>query len=400
MDSSEIGREIVATTAFLKLVKAGMNQTQAAKEVGMTLHRIHKVQREYNLDIYAPDLVVTNEKLDKNGIVTGTTRGIRENTGVDTSGMTIKSVTTMPYGGAYVKYENADNQFLDDDYWDKLKKEFAKDIKPVKIKAAKGKGSLKIYTADKHVGAMVEEVSIYRNEYNKEVYKERMGKVLAKVAQIKEYNGEFNHVTVFCVGDNLDGYHARTTRGGHHLPQNMTTREQFDAFLEVERWFFDNLLEITQSKNIKYIATSDDNHSGAFGYTAYKALELYLNLKYPNINTHISKKFVEHVEIAGETIIYTHGKDEHDKKYGLPLNCDAKTETYFLDYMRQNGINDRAKIIKGDLHQFNINCGKFFEYINIPSVFGCSKWIMNNYGYTPPGALIELDNDKFQINLL
>lgn len=384
----EITTAIAQVKLWHTLREQGLTSEQAADRVGLEKSTLVKYRTRY-----CPELTLTKQIFGKNGELRNEVHGIRENSDVDTTGMRIKSVTTSPYGGAYVKYET-EKEFLNDEYWSNLKEVFSKSIRPHKPKPRKGKGTLKIFTADKHVGADVEDVAIYQNEYSAEIYRKRMAKILDEISYI---GTDYETVVLFDLGDNLDGYHSQTTRGGHHLPQNMTTREQFDTFLEVERWFIDSLVDMLSPKNMHYIATSDDNHSGAFGYSAYKALELYISLKYPFIKTHVSKKFIDHVVIDGETIVYTHGKDEHDRKTGLPLNLSPRVETQFLDYMRQNNIHGRAKVIKADLHQFNINAGKFFDYINVPSVFGCSKWIMSNFGYTRPGAYLESDNRQIPI---
>jgi UDP-2,3-diacylglucosamine pyrophosphatase LpxH len=52
-------------------------------------------------------------------------------------------------------------------------------------------------------------------------------------------------------------------------------------------------------------------------------------------------------------------------------------------------------VIKGDIHTFNWNSGKFFEYINCPSVMGATGWIMENFGNSKAGIFyLVVDKNK------
>ena len=53
------------------------------------------------------------------------------------------------------------------------------------------------------------------------------------------------------MGDNLDGFNAQTTRGGHALPQNMTDEESFDTYVNVHKIFFDSLVENNMASEYK-----------------------------------------------------------------------------------------------------------------------------------------------------
>lgn len=340
-----------------------------------------------------PHLTLTKQVLDKNGEVRFSTKAIRKEIPIPAmEGMKITKVTSTPFGGTYVSRVPDELAFLTEDFLQGLGRIWEKEVKPAKIKkTGKGKQFLKIFTADKHIGANVDKDSIYQNAYSKKEYKRRMGLLLDKIATLAS-GRRFAGVAYFDLGDALDGYNAKTTRGGHVLPQNLSSREQFDAFLEVEKWFIENLMQIVETDQLIYRATSQDNHAGAFGYTAYRSFEEFLKIKFPSCDTQVSNRFLDVVSIGGGPIVYTHGKDEEDKKHGLPLNIDNKSEIYLKQFIEYNDIKGRVKIIKGDLHQYNVNSCKNFDYINVPSLFGCSKWIMNNYGYSRAGAYLEVDD--------
>jgi hypothetical protein len=113
---------------------------------------------------------------------------------------------------------------------------------------------------------------------------------------------------------------------------------------------------------------------------------MWIKAVYPQVESKIAHKFIDHVEFDNRTFIYTHGKDNKDMKNGLPLNLDPKTEIFINQYIYENNIKGNIHLVKADLHQNNYNEGKLFSYRNVPSLFGSSKWIMSNYGLTKPGV--------------
>ena len=69
------------------------------------------------------------------------------------------------------------------------------------------------------------------------------------------------------------------------------------------------------------------------------------------------------------------------------------TENYINEYIRYYGIKGNVLVVKGDLHQDALSNGKQFSYRNVPSLFGSSKWIMSNYGFTKPGVGYDILTD-------
>lgn len=69
----------------------------------------------------------------------------------------------------------------------------------------------------------------------------------------------------------LDGLGSQTTRGGHHLPQNMNDKQAFDLALEFKMSLLDSLID-----KYDYIVCNnitEDNHAGVFGYFAASAFK-------------------------------------------------------------------------------------------------------------------------------
>lgn len=143
---------------------------------------------------------------------------------------------------------------------------------------------------------------------------------------------------------------------------------------------------------------SVQGNSGSFGYITNQALTLYLNTAYPFIKVTIMEKFLEHFDYGKHTFIFTHGKDSEDLKHGLPLFLTEKAENFLNKYIDHHGLGDNKNIsiVKGDLHTESMQQVYKFRYRNVLSMYGSSKWIMNNFGPGYPGVsfdLVEKDTD-------
>lgn len=266
------------------------------------------------------------------------------------------------------------------------------DITPFKIKkqVVDKENALVVYLSDMHVGAKTED-SIYQNEYNEKEFNKRLESVITEIANQYDKFGRFDKIVICNLGDSLDGYNGQTTRGGHQLPQNMDNRGQYNVYNIGMKRFFDTLHELDLANNINYLCVGDSNHDGDFGYFANKALEVYLNLVYPDMEVRIFEKFIETFEYGDHMFILSHGKDKEDKKHGFPLNLDNKTENYLNDFIFNNDINNKyCHVVSGDLHQTSINYGKRFRYKKVSSLYGSSKWIHNNFGNTKAAIDYEI----------
>lgn len=256
-----------------------------------------------------------------------------------------------------------------------------------------------LYLSDMHIGAS-NSGSQFETVYNSEILKGRMEMILKQVFELKQNYGYFESVYVVNLGDHLDGFNGETTRGGHALPQNMNNKEQFKTYLDTMIWFFKELYSIELSNNINFVSVGDDNHSGDFGYTANLALKYLFESKFEDLNFVLFEKYIEHIVYGKHTLIYSHGKDKHNMRNNLPLHLDAKTDTYFINYMKMNKIKpESCLVVKGDLHQYTTQVGKNFRYTNIPSIYGGSGWIEANFGYTQPAFVYQI-LDKNSVNVV
>lgn len=305
--------------------------------------------------------------------------------------LNLRSMWQSPDGKWLYSYRN-EGESLDEDKVKKIIQEGLSDTGSFSIpkgESSSNKG-LFVWTSDKHVGSSVDS-SIYENEYDREEFERRMEKVFKHCLFLRKTHGKFETLFLADLGDPLDGMDNQTVRGGHHLPQNMSNEEQAKVYIEVHKRLIDSFIENDLADNYVIWNVCNDNHSGSFGFVANLALKEYVNTKYPEITFHNQERFIEHFRYGIHDIMLSHGKDKEDRKGGLPLNLDDKTEKYISEYIDYHKLTGGKKhFIKGDLHRSSENLTNKFRYKNVPSVFGASKWIHHNFGIGTPGCDIEV----------
>ena len=278
-------------------------------------------------------------------------------------------------------------------------------ITPIKINFSKitNDKNLILFFADEHVGA-AGSANLYKNNWNKNEYFKRKSSVINLVKEQFQIYGKFDQITICTLGDNLDGFNGFTTRGGHQLSQNMTNKEAVSTYVEVNKIIWDEIIKLGASNKYKIYNIENSNHGGlGFDGIANLALEVYLKTKYPSIEVTAFEELIGSFTYGVNTFLLTHGKDEKHMKNNLPLNLNPKTETFIKEYMDENDFKNKYvsyHLIKGDLHQFNTQQGKFFTYNNIPSLFGGSEWVSHNFGKSKPGycyAVVPKDNSMFNM---
>ena len=374
--------------------------SQRRKSANDIWRRFTRITNKSNID-----LVTIKQTLNRDGEVVFETKKLKEEVlDIDPSileGKKIKKITVNPYGKPWVTYENkAEQESLNKEDILEAVKNFLEGDKTLRQKQINQnelfpftENLLLVYTSDKHIGAKVEENSIYQNEYNAEVIHNRLQKIATSIIS----RGNMEELVIFDLGDALDGFNSQTTRGGHTLSQNMNNKEQFETYLSVHAKFFETIFNAGNTYGkVKYICAANNNHGGDFDYMAMSAFKMYLERVYPFIEVVVTDKFINHLEVGSgdnkHTIIYTHGKDDKDMKHGLPLQLNDKVENYINNYIDYHRIDTRNPIhfIKGDLHQSASQYAKRFRYKNVGSIFGSSKWIHTNFGNTKPICDMEI----------
>jgi hypothetical protein len=250
--------------------------------------------------------------------------------------------------------------------------------------------ALLIPISDMHIGAIGGSF-ITNNEYNKSVVEYRLSLILSEVYYLNKRWGTFDKIIIVDLGDSLDGYNKSTVRGGKELDQNLNNREQFEIYFNSFKSFFDTLITLNASNDISFYATQG-NHDGAIAHMAQRALEIYLNTKYPELSTLISNDFISTISYGKHRYHMTHGKDEKYMKAGLPLTINDKTEIMFQRYLDENnyGSDLYHTIIKGDLHQHVDQRDFKFRYLSCPSFFGGTNFIHYNYDLSKPSVIYDI----------
>ena len=252
--------------------------------------------------------------------------------------------------------------------------------------------SMLVWTSDKHIGADTTG-SQYDKPYNKQVFIQRMSTLAHKIHQKSNEVRGLETLVISDLGDATDGQDGYTASRTHKLQQNMTNREVFETYFEVHKAFVDYMVENNVANKFEFWFNTKSNHGGSYEYVCSKALQIYIETKYPFITIKSFDKFIGHTKFKDITYLLTHGKDDINRKFGLPLYPDPKTEVFIDNYLKLNKLSfdTNIRLIKGDLHQSaSLPCKNINRYRNVASLMGSSGWVMDNYGYTPPGTDYEI----------
>lgn len=215
---------------------------------------------------------------------------------------------------------------------------------------------------------------------------------------ITEY---FKEVVVVYGGDMTDSVLNETSRKGHYLPSTLNDREMFEVFIEGSKNLFNNLVSNKYVGKVSFYSVSEDNHTGYLAGIQSRALEIWLNSAYPDIETNVFSSNISFVEKYGHTYIFTHGKDSKQMFKNLPLVLDTKTETYLMSWCLSNNIKPNYKnthIVKFDLHQSSYQLGKFFSYLNCLSMQVGSDWQQHNFMSSIPGITYTIQTEYGLMN--
>ena len=285
---------------------------------------------------------------------------------------------------ALIKLRNEHNYLKDIKEYTYVETKSLQDFEP-----SKEKSTLIVYLSDRHIGAKTKENSILDNDYNEEVYKERMNLTLKEIFKL-DMLYKFGNIVVIDLGDMIDGMNGETTRGGHKLPQNMNNREVYELFMDTELDFISSIYKHSNA-NLSRYSVGDSNHGGDFEWILNRSIERVLNSQYPEIDIYTGNKFIEHFFIDDHCFLICHGKDSEDMKHPLPKNLDDKTEKLIKSYIEHKGIKSKfIHFIKGDLHVSTSEYGRFFRYKNCPSLYGSSKWVMTNFMSNQKGVAFDI----------
>ena len=269
----------------------------------------------------------------------------------------------------------------------------SKHIKPISVNVSKqyNQSDFDVLTySDVHIGMDTNSKgnSMYATEWNaRKVYKASNNMVLETIK-----NQKSDLLIVDDLGDLLDGFNGKTTRGGHDLPQNMTNSEVFDCALKFKMNILDKL--IYHYKEIRFNNITNDNHSGDFSYFLNSAFKSLAEQKYRNVTVNNYRNFISHYFVNDVCFVITHGKDDSTLKFGFKPHLDTKQIEKIDQYLKQNNVYQKAKKIifkKGDSHQclFDMAGSDDFYYYNYPALSPSSQWVATNFKKGRRGFVIE-----------
>lgn len=286
-----------------------------------------------------------------------------------------------------VDYVQALNAVLDNYTYEKKKFVRTKDIKNPK--------AIKATLSDMHVGLdpTPNGKSLFGYKYDETVFNQHIDKVIN--ALIKEYdnNGVFDLLLIDDLGDGLDGYNGLTTRGGHHLEQNMSNEKAFQTYVEGKLRLIETVIDMGIANKYMVRNVSDCNHSGSFGAIANMAIKMILDRVYEDdvVEFAILERFMEHFEYGVHTFILTHGKDSKYMFKGLPYTLNDKTISFVNEYIDHYNINTKyIHLEKGDLHRIGYDRTKKFDYRNFMSFAPPSAWVQGNFGDGYSGFSLQI----------
>jgi len=271
-----------------------------------------------------------------------------------------------------------------------------------KIKTKPPKGSIdcfdRLILTDIHIGMNPdnEGVAMYCNKWGTREINKAKEKIVHEASKRKRGNV----LVIEQLGDLLDGFNAKTTRGGHDLPQNMSNQEQFDtavSFLcDIVRSLADYYLEI-HLHNV-----CNDNHAGDFGYMACQAVKHILEASFEGVYVTNHVSFMSHYSVDGHLSVISHGKDKVHNKFGFKPFLDAKQIEKIDQYIKYYDLYKYKYIrfAKGDSHQavFDDTTSNDFSYCNYPSLAPASEWVQSNFKNSKRGFALE--NEEYETGIV
>lgn len=260
-----------------------------------------------------------------------------------------------------------------------------KNVKPIKVDKAKQDKHLdaefdRLVISDVHIGMDASDNgnSLYDLSWTESDILE----TLTAIVKFTVDNQKSKHLIVLDLGDYLDGFNGQTTRGGHHLVQNMSNQEAFDLGLKFKISLTESLLPYFET--ITFHNINNDNHSGDFSYCLNSALKVYTEKAYKQVTVVNQTKFIDYTVKGNYCFVTTHGKDNKHLKSGFKPKLDPNQINKITGFLNAcDVLNKGYKIIfeKGDSHQylFDSSSSDLFQYYNYPALSPSSNWVQTNF---------------------
>lgn len=258
-----------------------------------------------------------------------------------------------------------------------------------KVEPREANGFDRLVLTDIHIGMNpdAEGISMYGNSWNIEDINATRERIVQEVVSRR-----WSDVLVIeQLGDLLDGFNAKTTRGGHDLPQNMSNQEQFDNAVSFLVYLVDDLYSHFSLIRLENIC--NDNHAGDFGYMACQAVKMILEAKYEGVEVTNHKSFISHYIIGESVSVISHGKDKVHNKFGFKPQLDPKQIEKIDQYIKFHNLyqHKHIRFAKGDSHQaiFDDTTSNDFTYNSYPALSPASEWVQSNFKNSKRGFSYE-----------
>lgn len=273
-------------------------------------------------------------------------------------------------------------------------KEAVKDIKPIDIPKPKttNKKSLRAILTDAHVGMEpTSRDALFNFKYDKKVFKKHLSIVFDSITSRVDQYGSFDQIIVDDLGDGLDGFNSETTRGGHHLPQNMDNKTAWETYVFSKIDTYVKIVKLGAASKYVFRNVANCNHSGDFGWTANMAIKMAMEQMFDNVEYLILERSMEHFTYGDHCFILTHGKDKSLMVKNWPLQLTDKVSNIIRQYIDHYDIKSKyIHLDKGDLHQCGYAREPKFDYRNFMSFAPPSQWVQANFGVSYCGFSIQV----------
>ena len=347
-------------------------------------------------------MVAKIQKLNRHGEVTSTIEKLEAPLHDVPDGFKIKKISQSPTTGQeWIQYVN-DDQDQTGLTIDQIHDVIAKYITPIEVKPIKKqvKGHLfdMLTFTDVHIGMDTDKYknTMYEKKWDRQYLLDQAREMIYETINWRKSD----MLVIDDLGDLMDGFDGRTTRGGHDLPQNMTNKEAFDLAIQFKLMIVDKLVEHYDHIVINNVC--NDNHSGDFGYFVNSAFKSICELRYKNVVVNNHVQFISHYTIGKVTFLISHGKDDKALKFGFSVYPKPQDIEKIDQYCKRKNLYKEGQTIvfkKGDSHQclFDECSSDDFFYWNYPAFSPSSNWIKNNYKFGRRGFVLQsFDGSYFE----
>lgn len=294
----------------------------------------------------------------------------------------IKRWTSNPYGDPWVRYEADGFDFSE---IEELIRQAISEIKFDAPKYNKEKTDdvlIAVYT-DTHIGMETNDDghSLYGGTWNADVLKKRFDDFIQDVIN----NAQGREVHIFDLGDYADGWDAMTARKGHSLPQNMDNYQCFKVGVKAKL----NLAMKLSHLDVRFHNITNDNHAADFGKIINESVKMMIGDRFMNYH-----QFINHVIIGRHAIIFSHGKDDKNLKFGFQPIMNDKARAKIEEYIDFHRLHDyHITFMKGDSHRKLFDDSNYkFRYYNYPAISPASEWVQTNFSKGRSGYVMHTFN--------